>query len=290
MERLDMALDRVFSRMKHIIYSLMDNNGNWRTVPIGALKGKELSEDRIKFLHGLINLFLNTNYLHEESKMYLRDEDITIKTVHRNLEDDSIPFKTVLNRIMNDQNKVDNAFGNRMLYDVVDYNRPIDRYVDILAELACKSGGVNKYTDMLLFKVPNDVIYREPTINFKSVRYLVTTFNKTKIRTIEESFTEPEIAGYFNYLLSSVDLTPTDRVFRCELLKVFDYALYLEESEKYNVQPWEEFIKDHPEYRDPSLDKDPESFEGPVDLDKLGEDSLKIDIDVDDNIEKTWLY
>ena len=66
-----MAKGSILNELKKLIPCIIDNNGNFRTIPIGIVKRQELSEERIRIIQTFVRLLVNTNFLQPETKIYI---------------------------------------------------------------------------------------------------------------------------------------------------------------------------------------------------------------------------
>ena len=215
----------LFQQLKPIIYSLRDQNGNTRTLPIGIVADKKCSKERIEFFQDFIKLFLDTNYTCEVTKLYLCDRHSSMKSAHEEWLDkhpkEKLSIKTTQNKILNDQSKGERNFGVDVITDVLDPKCDIDEYKKNLASAYAKLGGASRYRNMTVLNIPSDKMYTKYTPEFNDLVASLRIYLKSHIDSISSSFTDESI-GYFNYLFSSPYLSETDKVHRNELLKFLD--------------------------------------------------------------------
>ena len=117
--------NNILSLLKEYIYSLVDNNGNFRTLPIGEIGKRKLTEDRLKMLQELVKFLRDTNFFNDAGRIYVFNRRSTIKDVHEEIGDlargegrKPPSFSTVKNKIDYCRDKFTTTFGAQTLYDI----------------------------------------------------------------------------------------------------------------------------------------------------------------------------
>lgn len=222
-----MAESSILQQLKKINYSVKDKNGNNRVTPIGYIKDRGLSTDRIEFLQNLLTFLFTTNFIHDETKLYISDETITIKVVHSRMMEAlsetgvTRSEKTTANKIWNDQIKIERVFGSRLIEDVVFSSKPIDEYSQILVTQFRKVGNYDKLTNNIVLKIPKDEVYAEYTEDYDLFISAIKPYLKAQMLAVTEALPKKGI-GYFNYLISNPTVTGDDRKRRLELMNILD--------------------------------------------------------------------
>lgn len=205
-----MAKGSILNELKKLIPCVIDNNGNFRTIPIGIVKRQELSEERIRIIQTFVRLLVNTNFLQPETKIYISNEYITIDGVYDKIKngdytvDREATFNSVRNRIYRDQMKISNTFGNDIVTDLYSSSKKIDKYINIMAEQFAKLAD-STLKDSLRLDIPKDCINSSITDDeFNNFIEIIKPYTEIKAKEVEDNI-DNRVSGYFNYILSCPD-------------------------------------------------------------------------------------
>lgn len=203
-----MANNGTFMRWKSIIYEMRDNNGNFRTMPIGSMAKQKLSSDRIRLIQLTIKLMLDTEYLKPCTRMYLSEEGISAAKVYKrmlddpNIDTDGLTEKALIVRIYRDQEKIDKMLGtdfvDKVCYGVGNISIFFERVAKAYAEISD-----NNLRDKLALDIPQNnissVCDRDEFMEFVGV---IMPYLKSHMDSITNGLNTNAV-GYFNYLLNS---------------------------------------------------------------------------------------
>lgn len=214
-----MATWSILKDLKEIIGDLVDNNGNFRTLPIGSVGRRRLSNNRIKLMQDIVRLLRDTNIISEETKMYVFNRHITIKGVNQAFMDKTgefIKFKSTSSKIQYDKSKLEKMFTNRVFVDILT-NRDITVYERAVAEQFSKYSK-NNLRDGLILDISKDGINRELTDEeFQEFITIVAPYVKSHVEFISKNI-DKRLSGYFNYITSMPKLNEVDKE-RLDMLK-----------------------------------------------------------------------
>lgn len=221
---------RMLTDMKAFAYELVDNNGNMRTVPIGQIGKRNLSEDRLKLLQDLMRLLQTTSIISDTTRMYIFNRYITIKGVNDvmnealgNNEDNKISYNSTMARIGYDRRKLDNAFESSMFTDIIlkrDNEDDIARHRNNIARAYIKYGKLKgeDIRDNLALKLDRDCLCSELDDNkFDQFISVIMPYLKSHMDKVANSI-DTDCIGYFNYLVLNPMLTDKDKQ-RFEFIK-----------------------------------------------------------------------
>lgn len=221
----------VFYDIKNIIPDLMDNNGNFRTYPIGVIGKRNVSDYRLGLVKAAIQLILNTNIVTTETKMYISDRYITKRGVNEKLnesreEDNKIPYKTTESKIAYDKAKIDKLLGPRFFTDILMYsnnNSAVTVYETNLLQAMEKYGessrsGIREAIALDLDKR----LFCKKLDDTKFYEFIkdIGPYLKSHMKAVASGL-DRESVGYFNYLLLSPVLNEDDE----RRLKILDQRI-----------------------------------------------------------------
>lgn len=232
-----MAESSNFQMLRSLAPDLIDKNGNFRTIPIGTLKKRNLSETRLNLLKSIYTLIRAEGFLNEESVIYIFDPYITASGINKqmneaneekpNWDGKKIPLNTTHSRMSNDRKKLNTLFGGSIITDIVyksqnheaiaEYSRKV---AEAYAKQYSKTGGNEELRDNLALNLSRDVMCSELSSDkFDRFIELIKPYIKEQMRTIAEEM-DKDMVGYFNYLLYSPVLSDKDKT-RLDNLKIF---------------------------------------------------------------------
>lgn len=213
-----MAKGTILKELKETIYNVMDENGNFRVLPIGELDKRKLSEPRLQLLRNIVDLVLNTNIVCDETKMYIRDRNIKYNQVTEKLNEqpvnkkNPISYNSTVSKIQYDKKKLEAYLGYTIMSDIIVTNKSIEGYVVKVSELMGKFNDESKLRDNLLLNIEKGTIVTEfddsngtfgEVFNSTIIGYIKDRVDKVE----KELNANKEFVGYFNYLLSGMHTT-----------------------------------------------------------------------------------
>ena len=256
-----MANNNIFKGLKEIIYAMYDNRGVERITYFAPISKIDLSEARLTLLRNLCDLVLNTDIISEWSKMYIKDKNITLRSltdeINRINEEKKqlvktkvgnetvyaiggeVSSNTVRSKIEYEQKKLTLALGSKdIIVDILYYpSRSIEEYQIRVANLLSEYRGGANLRDNLNLKFDNKVYTKTYNGNFmdKYENILYTYLESTRKSIEDELSKDSDFVGYFNYLLSGIHTDDkkvlADRRSLIELLSGERYASILDKKE-----------------------------------------------------------
>lgn len=217
-----MSKNGIISELKGIAYEMVDNNGKFRTVPLGTVGSRKLSNERIKLLQYLLNLVKDTSIVTSETKMYIFNRYITIKGVNEEMnrlmesKGKQYSYNTTASKIAYDRNKLQGLLGTDILKDILlGYNNDsvIKKHTEnvINAYLKYSKAKGKDIRDGLALEISKSFICTELSEQkFEQFLVDISPFLKSHMRKVAEGL-DKESVGYFNYLLYSPILTDEDK-------------------------------------------------------------------------------
>lgn len=213
-----MAKNKSLSQLKEVIDLMIDKNGNFRAVPRGYIGKQELSGDRLRLMEMILRLFLETDFLNPETRLYLSNRYITIAGVRESMinnglyDNGELTESAVRNRIYRDQAKIESVFGDSFISDILMSNvKPIARYTEALGKEFAKSGD-NELKKGVRLNLAEDIISTSiDDDEFDEFVEIIQPYLEPQMRFIEENLSARAV-GYFNYVMGCPDkcLSATD--------------------------------------------------------------------------------
>ena len=102
------------------------NNGQWEEEPNFKINGRDPEPELIEFLRGFFMFIMESNFVSENTKIWLTSHESTVKAAVNNynnqvLEVDRVKENTVAANIQYDKNKVKKFFDQDILYKLMNY-------------------------------------------------------------------------------------------------------------------------------------------------------------------------
>lgn len=175
--------------------------------PLGRAVKNDLDSERVEFLRLFIDLLLNSNYMSEETKIYLSDRYITMEGVQLKLEERGIDvnINTVKSKVWNDKKKIITDFGEDLFGDIIRY-RDVDMasYMDKLNRLQVKYNNVSilKNIDLNLRLDDTSINKSITEEEFQEFLGIIAPYSKRHRRFISDNIPR-SMVGYAMYLLSN---------------------------------------------------------------------------------------
>lgn len=217
-----MGNSTLLKEIKNVAADVIDNNGNFRTVPIGAVGKRNLSEDRLKLLQSFLALLRDTSMICDETRMYLFNKYITLKGVTDELNsklrpgDKEINGHTTNAKVNYDRSKIQSKVGENIIQDILINNgneSALKIYAVKIAEcnvLYGKSKGED-LRDYIALNLDKKALSSElDEERFNNLIVTIMPYLKSHMRAVEKSL-DKESIGYFNYLVQSPALYGVDK-------------------------------------------------------------------------------
>lgn len=220
-----MANNGNFKTMQGIIQDLVDSNGNFRTIPIGQVKARNLSKERIHNLQSIIRLLLSTGFTSYETKYYLTHKGYSASMVYEELRDSGYYNKlnttdeiAVRNKISFDQRKMNTKIGETAAVDMLSMATKDSIYMEKVNQQFAILGK-HKSKDGLIIDFDKNAICTElEDEDFENFITIIEPYFKTSVEKVKSTISPNEV-GYFNYLLNcptevlnGVDLERKNRI------------------------------------------------------------------------------
>lgn len=221
--------------LRKTIPDFVDKNGNFRTIPIGELKKRNLSESRLNLLKSLYTLIMTEGFLTRETRMYLTDPYITMNGINsilnRELEEKSpgspeITLNATYSKIGAGKRKLNEYFGNSIMSDILfktQNEEAIKQYSSRVAAAYAKNkktstNGVLR--ENLALELRTDIMNSELTSEkFDDFIATITPYIKEQMKVVADGI-DDDTVGYFNYLLYSPILSDEDKL-RLDRLRIY---------------------------------------------------------------------
>ena len=216
-----MARVKSMQLLKGVYHDFYDKNGNLRGQVLHSVVPESLDQSRIDFLESLLTLTIKTEYLSHESRYYIKNRDLSMSNVHRDLIEDEyytkhnlreLSEKGVITKIYRDQEKLDKEIGQNVVVDAISKLRPIAQYTEALARAFTKAGP-NAIKNNIIIELDDDVVTTEiGSDDFDMMVSLLEPYFKSKADELKDSLTEQQV-GYLNYISGCPDeyLQPLDK-------------------------------------------------------------------------------
>lgn len=226
-----MSKNGILIELKGIAYDLVDNNGNFRTIPIGTIGTRNLPNDRIKLLQYLVSLVKDTDIICNETKLYVFNRYITIRNVNEALNEiaeskggKQYSYNTTQSKIAYDRDKLHKLFGDGMISDIAfrtNNDEKMKEYTEkiINAHIKYNKNITTDLRDNLALDISKEHLCSElDDTRFDDFLMTISPYLKSHMQSIS-SMLDTDSIGYFNYLLYSPILTDVDKK-RLDILKL----------------------------------------------------------------------
>jgi len=200
-------------QLKGLVEDFTDDNGNILDKPKYKNIKTWIQGDRIEFLRQLVDLLLNSKWLKEETKIYIKDRYITKEGVYEKLKyaGKDVNLNTIRSNIHNDMKRIASAFGERFLVNVTEYmNFDITSYKQILADLRAKKSNVKILNNIALKLPPGDSTTSISQEEFDEFMSIIKPYTKRQMEFISNEISN-SVVGYIKYILTSTLLNDVDK-------------------------------------------------------------------------------
>ena len=183
--------------------------------PVGRYIRKELDDDRLKLVKDLTELLMETDYISEESKIFLSTPYINYQGVVDEIYINSNRITTTNNvqsKVWYDKEKLVRDLGGELPIDVLEYtNRDVRVYLDRIANLRLK---INK-SDLLKevgLKFPKKTVYCDniDDEDFEEFLDVIAPYTKKCMGRVANGIDE-KVLGYIRYITTHKNLSETDK-------------------------------------------------------------------------------
>lgn len=216
-----MGNSSLLKEIKTVAGDMIDNNGNFRTIPIGPTGKRNLSEDRIKLLQSFLTLLRDTGMLCEETRMYLFNKYITLKGVTDELNSKvgvngkEFNNHTTNSKVNYDRVKIQKRIGDNVITDILmpgTSEEILSIYSKKIIEANIIYGRQNgeDLRDNIALNLDKKALCIElDEERFNGFIQAILPYLKSHMQTVIESI-DKESIGYFNYLILSNSLQGVD--------------------------------------------------------------------------------
>lgn len=217
-----MSSKNITKQLKALVDDFTDSQGNILEHPKGRFVRKKLDERRIMFLRRFVDLLLNTGFVSEETKLYIKDRYITQEGVAEAMRErgkEANP-NSVSAKIWYDKNKIVHLFGTRFLVEITEYDNVNMEDYEIKLDKAFAKYCNNKALKDIIIDLPTGR-YERKLENEEFIQLLekLKPYIKNNAKKVSESITSGEV-GYIEFLLSSNILDSSELKHR-RILEVF---------------------------------------------------------------------
>ena len=193
----------ILVKLKGIIPDVVDEYGNIRVKHIGEVGKLGLSEGRVRTLNNFISLLKDTDVIVKETKIYIFNKYISMKGVNEEINKNSdkpIAYNSTVSKIQYDRLKLESAFGDSVLEDILYYNEDISKYERIIAEQLLSVSTSLDIKNNLVLELPEDCVNTEISDDeFLEFISIIAPYTKKQIKWVQENIDRRYI-GYFNYI------------------------------------------------------------------------------------------
>ncbi len=192
---------------------------------LGKTVKKNLSRYRIQFIVQFIDLLLNTDFISEETKVYISDRYLTLDGARKKIGGNT-NLNTLKAKVWYDKNKIVREFGDRFLVDIIDYNNiDIASYVDKLGKLRRKY-----YSDIMLKglaleikldDLPAEEVEELNDEEFEELINVIAPYSRKHMDYLANNLTRKSIM-YMMYILNNYSISNKDLERRKLLMDILD--------------------------------------------------------------------
>lgn len=200
-----MSSKTITKQLKALVEDFTDSEGNILERPKGRFVRKKLDERRIMFLRRFVDLLLNTGFVSEETKLYIKNRYITQEGVAEAMRErgkEANP-NSVSAKIWYDKNKIVHLFGTRFLVEITEYDNVNMEDYEIKLDKAFAKYCNNKALKDIIIDLPTGRYERKlEDEEFIQLLEKLKPYIKINVKKVSESITSGEV-GYIEFLLSS---------------------------------------------------------------------------------------
>lgn len=222
-----MSNSNTFKMLKEVIYCIYDANGNERVNCIGIVRENDVSEVRKELLKNIIKICLESDWFSMETKLYLKNRDMTLKRVNEYInemiisereeyvnkyglklgKDNKINYNNTVSKIMYDQKRLNAKFGGDFMANIVNQKTvDISNYELVVGKLLVDLFSKESIRDRLAIKIKDNIVIKEYDGDFiEKYGDILSFYLKSTLKAVEDKLNNDKFfCGYFNYLLSGI--------------------------------------------------------------------------------------
>ena len=195
--------------------------------PVGRYIRKELDSDRLIIVRELTELLMETDYLSEESKVFLSIPYINYQGVVDEIYINSgriTNANNVQSRVWYDKDKLVKELGGDLPIDVLEYmSRDVRIYLDRIANLRLKLSKADLLKGVEL-KFPRKTVYCDSILDeeFEEFLNIIAPYTKKCMSKVANGIDE-KVLGYIRYITTHKNLSDTDKKRYNDLKELIGY-------------------------------------------------------------------
>ena len=225
MKRAKIVKIEVCRKLQDYCYSLRNENGRWRTIPIGLIGNVHLSTTQLSRVKNILNIILNSDNISIDTKLYILNYRSTIKEVNANYNREArnralllgkthkdMCYNSTLNHVAKDETALIKCVGKDFFTDIVyNPNKLSGRaYSDKLSCLIQDFGVYDGKRENLMLHIDKNKVQYNGVVNhekfFNTLERLRPYIVKVRDSMEDEINHDREFVEYFNYLLSTAGI------------------------------------------------------------------------------------
>lgn len=197
-------------KMTKMVYSCFyDKNGCIQKEPAGKIARMKLPQTHIDFLYRYIEFVMNSKLLNEASMIYIKSPYDAAKAVfefyNKENPDSAVNVKTAISNLDYNRRKVNKAFDEDMLTQVVFYSHKvnIEKYQKQLDDAMTKYSKGSIFEGKVMIALPKSVGIEEPSKEeIESFMIMLSAYRTANRKLVEEQIQDMygSVVAYFNYL------------------------------------------------------------------------------------------
>lgn len=218
-----MRSDKVINVIQKVYASLKDENGTWRSEPVGVVANAETSEENVDKLKLVLDIILGSDKIPDEVKLFISTEysirevneeinrRVEIKSIANKKKITPYSYGNTCKKISDTSDDISNIIGIGTLRDLI-YNR-VDTEDSInykLEQLIREYGNSNGLRNNLLIDVDTDELagnqYNDSEEFFDVLSTLENYLIQRKAIIQKAINSDRQFVKYFNYLLNSASI------------------------------------------------------------------------------------
>lgn len=187
-------------------------NEEWVDKPVLNYGNKEVSKESIEFLRELFIFFIESSFLSNESKIYIKSRASSVRQAieEYNLildDEDKININTAQSKIQYDKRKINRSLEDNMILNAMIYpDKFIRAYREDLMVLYPKYMKVKEYRDSTVLRLDQNVVVNDISDkDYNDLLKVLSIYSKETISKVEkgEQLLNNDMIGYFNYITNA---------------------------------------------------------------------------------------
>jgi hypothetical protein len=176
---------------------------------------KDLDEQRVKLMFDLTDLLMNTDYISEESKLYLSVRYINYAGMVDELYKATGKLSNesaIQSRVWYDKKKLVNDLGENIVLDTIEYTKQdITKYMDRISVIRLKVNKVDLLKEVSL-EFPREVVYCDDITDeqFEEFLDVIAPYTKNCMKQVVSNIDE-NVLGYIRYITTHSIISETDK-------------------------------------------------------------------------------